>query len=441
MASPVETRDLYLDEYRGRASALPGSGLPWLRRLREDAIERLAARGFPTTREEEWRFTDASAAVRSPFAPAPARPASAPTGGAEAAHPGAHLAFLDGRPAPDLSAVAAVRGVTVTTMREALAKSPALLEPVLGRLVPAAEHPFAALNTALFEDGALVHVARGVALPDPVHLVFLSWRAAEPFRTLPRIAILLEDGASATVVLSFAGPAGGAMLTSAVTEVALGEGSSLRLVKVQSESVEGFHLDATAARVARGAAFSSHVVTLGAALSRTDLAVSLVGPGAECGLSGLYELRGRQHADHHTTIVHEAPNGTSRELYKGVLDGRSRAVFDGRILVRPQAQKTNALLTNKNLLLSPETLVNTKPELQIFANDVKVKHGATIGQLDRDVMFYLRSRGIPVEDARRLLIHAFASEVVDAIPVPWVREQVGAALFTSVGAGPEEGRP
>ncbi|MCI0339938.1 MAG: Fe-S cluster assembly protein SufD [Planctomycetales bacterium] len=441
MAAPVETRDLYLEEYRRRAPDLPGAGLPWLRRTREDAIERLASRGFPTTREEAWRFTDSGPASRAPFAPPPPRSGAASAAGAGPAHPGAHLTFLDGRPAPDLSALPAAPGASVATLREALDRSPAPLEPVLGRLVPAAEHPFAALNTSLFEDGALVHVQKGVVLADPVHLVFLSWRAAEPFRTLPRIVLLLEEGAAATVVVSYTGPAGGAMLTSAVTEVALGEGASLRLVKVQRESVEGFHLDATAARVARGAAFSSHVVTLGAALSRTDLTVALAGAGAECGLSGLYELRGRQHADHHTTIVHEAPQGTSRELYKGVLDGRSRAVFDGRILVRPEAQKTNALQTNKNLLLSPEALVNTKPELQIFANDVKVKHGATIGQLDRDVLFYLRSRGIPEEEARRLLIHAFASEVVDAIPVPWVRETTAAALFTTIGERPDGGRP
>ena len=245
--------------------------------------------------------------------------------------------------------------------------------------------------------------------------------------------IVAEEGAGAAVVQSWLGPAVGSYFTNAVTEVVLGDGAALELTKVRRESREAFHVESLQVAQGRGSGFTHHSISLGARLSRNDIGSVLAGEGAECSLLGLYEVAQEQHVDHHTTIDHAKPNGTSRELYKGVLDGKSRAVFDGRIVVRPGAQKTNAIQSNKNLLLSKEALVHTKPQLEIFANDVKCKHGATIGQLDEAMLFYMRSRGIGAEEARRLLIHAFASEIIDTVKNPAVRSQIGGCLGLLVG--------
>ncbi|HEU4339432.1 MAG TPA: Fe-S cluster assembly protein SufD, partial [Planctomycetota bacterium] len=218
-------------------------------------------------------------------------------------------------------------------------------------------------------------------------------------------------------------------LTNAVTEISMGVNASVDYTKVQRESHQAYHLAALQVRQGRGSVLRSHSIALGAAISRNEAGAELAGEGAEATLNGLFEGTGRQIVDNHTTIDHVAPNTTSRELYKGILGGQSRGVFDGRIIVRPEAQKTNAMQASRNLLLSKDALVNTKPQLEILANDVKCKHGATVGQLDENVLFYLRSRGIGLADARRLLIHAFASEILDQVAVEAVRKQLGGCLF------------
>lgn len=362
----------------------PTGGPAWLSKLRGEAMARFEALGFPTTRDEAWRFTDVSAIAKMDLPLAPAG--------------------TNGAIAPDA-------------------------EPHLGRTASFDRNAFAALNTAFVQDVVFVHLRGDAAEP-----IAIPFRSKDGFATHPRVLVVAEAGARATIVESHAGPEGAVYFTNAVTEIVLGEGATIDYVKLQRESKSAFHVATLAVRQAAGARFTSHAVTLGAALSRHDVTALLDGEGAETTLNGLYEIGGAQHADSHTTIDHAKPHGTSRELYKGVLSGEAHAVFDGRIVVRPGAQKTNAVQTNRNLLLSKRALVNTKPQLEIFANDVKCKHGATIGRLDEEVLFYLRSRGIGLEEARRLLIIAFAGEVVDRLPVESIRDELDEALFAMVPA-------
>jgi len=406
-----------------------GKGLPGYATLRRDAIERFAALGFPTGREEAWRFTDLQPFLDTAFR---AVPGTANPGQLAAVAKGplkaCQVAFVDGRYAPAFSSLDLPPGVRVTSLATVLKEDPRRAEPFLGRRTKLDGQPFAALNTAFMSDGAFVHVDRDVRLTQPIHVLFLSSFHGDPYATFPRLLVVLEQGASATVVESYLGPAGGTYFTCAVTEADLAEGSVLELTKVQRESREAFHVAAVDARLARSATLTHHSVSFGGRLARNEIGGALAGEGADLSLNGLFEVGGTQLSVHHTAIDHASPNTTSRELYKGVLDGRGRGVFDGRILVRPGAQKISAMQSSKNLLLSSEALVHTKPQLEIFANDVKCKHGATIGQLDQDMLFYMRSRGLAEAEARRLLVHAFASEIVDRIKVEGVRAQVGGCL-------------
>ena len=421
----ADPRDLYVADFERTAKSLPG--FPEQRRK---AIEKFASLGFPTGREEAWRFTDVTPIVEIPFKPASgtANPNQF-AGLANGALKACQITFVDGRFAPAFSTLDLPKGVSVTSVGETL-KS--------GRPLPAPDgeipdDPFAALNQAFYRDGAAIRIDDGVEVERPLHVLFLSSLHGDPYVMHPRTSIHLGERARATVVKSFLGPSGGTYLMNAATHVRLADGASLDLTKVQRESQQAFHVERLDVTAARGAAFTHHSISLGARIARNDFDVTLGGEGAECSLLGLYEVAGQQHVDHHTSIDHAKPNGTSRELYKGVLDGRSRAVFDGSIVVRPGAQKTSAIQTNKNLLLSKEALVHTKPQLEIFANDVKCKHGATIGQLDEGMLFYMRSRGIGLAEARRLLIHAFASEIIDSVKADAVRSQIGGCMALFAG--------
>ncbi len=405
------------------------AALPGVPELRRKAIRRFADLGFPNAREEAWRFTDLTALLGTSFRPAggtanPAQFAALAKGPLKACQ----VAFVDGRYAPQFSSLDLPPGVRVTTLATVLQESPKRAEPYLGKLVSGERNAFAALNTAFMADGALVQIARDVKADRPIHLLFLSSFHGEAYVTHPRVLVVLEKGAAAVVVESHLGPAGGTYFTNAVAELHLAEGASLELCKVQRESREAFHVSSMEARLARDAKLLHHSISFGARLARNDYGVLLADEGSDVELNGLFEVGGQQAADHHTRIEHAAPHTTSRELYKGILDGRGRGVFDGAILVRPKAQKTSAVQASKNLLLSADAVIHTKPQLEILANDVKCKHGATIGQLDADKLFYMRSRGLGFEEARRLLVHAFASEIIDQIKIDAVRSQVGGCL-------------
>jgi Fe-S cluster assembly protein SufD len=420
MTGLLETRDHYQAEFQKAAKGLPG-----LATARKAALERFGELGLPTGSEESWRFTDITPIAETPFRSVtrpgdPARVADLARGPLQ----GCQLTFVDGLYAPRLSKVELPAGVTAGPIPF---RDREIAERV-GRLAPVDGRAFVALNTAFTRDGAFVKAARGVRFETPIHLLFLSTDRGAPFVTHPRILVVAEDGARLSIVESYVGLSG-VYLTNAVTEIAIGDGASVDYTKVQRESHQAYHVAALQVRQGRDSAFRSHSIALGAAISRNDAGTELAGEGAETTMNGLFEGTGRQLVDNHTTIDHHSPRTTSRELYKGILGGQSRGVFDGRIVVRKDAQKTNAMQASRNLLLSKEALVNTKPQLEILANDVKCKHGATIGQLDENVLFYLRSRGIGLVEARRLLVHAFAGEILDQVAVEAVRAQLGGCLF------------
>jgi Fe-S cluster assembly protein SufD len=287
-------------------------------------------------------------------------------------------------------------------------------------------HAFVALNTAFLTDGACVEIPARTVVQGVVHLMFLSAPAGgtRPAMAHPRVLIVAGDGSQASVVESYAGPGGGRYFTNTVTEVALGEHAVVDHYKLQFESEAAYHVGAVHLRAHRSATFASHSIALGGALVRNDIVAVLDGEGAECTLNGLYLADAQRLVDNHTTIDHAQPHCGSREVYKGVLADRARGVFNGKIIVRPDAQKTDARQTNRALLLSEDAQINTKPQLEIFANDVKCTHGAAVGQLDDEAVFYLRSRGLDAGEARRMLIRAFVGDVVNRIPSDRLRSHV-----------------
>jgi Fe-S cluster assembly protein SufD len=415
-------------------AAAERSGEPqWLRQLRRDAASAFHRLGIPTTRHEEWRHTNVVPLSKIPFrlpekdgaGHGVVRRGYAPSSAA------VRLVFVDGRFDTKASSIPALPGGTKTgSLAVALRDTPALVEQTLGRLAPHQKHPFVALNTSLLSDGAYLCVPRGVVLAEPVHIVFVSTPSPHPKMTHPRVHVRLYENSQATVVESYAGADEGTTLTNAVTEVVLGPHAFLDHARIQEEGRSTQHLGTTVAHLGAGSQYVSHAFALGASLARHELVAQLHGEGAGATLDGLYAAAGTQHHENKTLIDHARPHGSSQELYKGILDGASRAVFEGKIVVRPGAQKTDAHQTNKNLVLSEQALADSKPQLEIYNNDVRCTHGSTTGRLDPDAFFYLRSRGISPADARALLTHAFASEVTGRVKEPALRQWLEAWLLS-----------
>jgi Fe-S cluster assembly protein SufD len=417
----------YLDVAQRFQAEHAAASPQWLRSLREQGLEQLSRQGFPTTRNEDWKYTDVAPIVSRPFAPlGSAGKLALNERVAQLTLPGPRLVFVDGRLSPELSSLQGLfPGVTVKSLRDAVREDAEALEAVLGRRAKAEAHPFVALNAALLEEGAFIQVRPGAVAPSPVQLLFLSSGAgATPVMASPRIVVVAGANSEAALVELYAGVEGGASFTNAVTEVVLGENARLHHYKLQAETDAAFHVASLHAEQARDSRLASHHFALGGALARNEVNAVFAGEGGECVLNGLYVGRGSQHLDNRTDLDHAVPRCTSRELYKGVLDGRSRGTFHGRVLVRPDAQRTDASQTNRNLLLSEEALVDTRPQLEILADDVKCAHGAAVGRLDEQALFYLRARGIPRAQAEQLLTYAFASEVVGAVTLEPLRARV-----------------
>lgn len=440
--------DLWLGRHRDTAADLPGADLPWLARLREDAIDRFADEGWPTTRRENWRHTSLAfmaqqalavreaaapeavvAALRARYQAARGAAQDAAQQGAESApelvHNDGHwVVFVDGHFAPALSAIGGLPGgVRIGSLADALGQIPEAVEAAFGQAGDG-EAP-AALNAALAADGAWIRLGRGVAVEPPIHLVFIGATVADQHL---RNLVVAEAGAQATIVEHYPAGAAGSTLTTAVTRVIAAQDSHVTHLKLQQEAPEAIHLATIEAEQARGAVFASHSLSFGARLTRNDIRTRLAGEGAEVLLNGLYHADGRRHVDHHTRIDHARPQGTSREFYRGLLDGSARGVFTGRILVAQDAQRTDAMQRCDNLLLSRLAEADARPELEIYADDVKCAHGATVGQLDEDALFYLRSRGVDAVHARQLLTYAFAAEVLERIAHAPLRALGRAAL-------------
>jgi Fe-S cluster assembly protein SufD len=390
-----------------------GLGQPaWLLQRRQAGMARFAEVGFPTLQHEDWRFTNIAPIVKLPFKPL-FQPGQAALSSeclkrfTFASLKATRLVFVNGHYARELSTpVAQENGVKIGSLAAALPAEAGLLEAHLARLVGG--NAFAALNTAFFQNGAFIHVPEGRVVKEPIHLLFITTANEAGATTHPRNLIVAEKGSQVTVLESYAA-------TVDVTELIVGDGAVVEHCKFQDESVAAFHLATISARLGRRANFVSHSIALGSRLSRNDIRAELAGEGLECVLNGLYLTRGEQLADHHMIIEHAQPHCASHEYFNGILDDKSKGVFHGRILVQPVAQKTDAKQTNKNLLLSDEATIDTKPQLEIYADDVKCTHGATVGQLNEESIFYLRSRGIGSETARRMLIHAFAGEIIERI--------------------------
>ncbi len=423
----------YLQDYEV-FSRNGGPRSPWLSGLRQAGLEGFETAGFPTSRDEDWRFNNLAPLTGRQFQLA-APGAGAVTAGQVAPHlfaiPGVRtLVFVNGRFAPELSSPGDLAaGVTVGNLAGALGTEAETVERHLGRYATPAAGGFTALNTAFVKDGLFVHVAQGVDAGPPIHAVFISDGGAEGAATYPRNLVVVEQGARVAVLESYVGLAGGTYFTNAVTEATVGDGAYFEHTKIQRESDEAFHVGTTHIRQGRDSRGLSFSVSFGAALCRNNLDVVLDGPGIEAQMLGLYTGRGRQEVDNHTSLLHAHPNCSTREVYKGILDDRSHGVFNGKIYVTPLAQKTDAKQTNRALLLSDQARIDTKPQLEIFADDVKCTHGATVGALDQSAAFYLKSRGISGELGRKILTYAFAAEVLEEIPHEAVRAELEAIVM------------
>ena len=423
------TAQPYLEDFTAVEGNGGRSGPSWLRPIRREAIGRFGALGFPTTRDEDWHYTSVA-----PIAEAAYRALQTPGGDVK---PGdlapfvfGHvewptMVFVNGRCSPELTTLGTLpAGVLVTDLATAWREHPGLLEPHLARIARYEEQSFTALNTALMVDGAVVHVPAGAVVEDPIHLLFVSDALAAKGAAHPRNLVLAGARSRATVIESYVSLGDASYFTNAVTEVAIAEGATLNHYKIQRESARAFHVGTIQARQARDSHYVSFSFATGGRLSRTNIYTDLAGEGCGATLHGLYMVDGEQHVDHQTFIEHAQPNCFSREVYKGILDGASRGVFNGKVYVHPEAQKTDGKQENNNLLLSERAHIDTKPQLEIFADDVKCTHGATVGRIDETALFYMKSRGIDQTTARELLTYAFAADVLEQIEVAGVREDL-----------------
>ena len=399
----------------------------WLKDLREGANARFDALGFPTTKQEAWRFTSVARIAEKPFELA--HPASRiPT--LDEIDPfllgdGPRLVFVNGFLVRPLS-TPSFNGFRLDGLAQALVDSPDVVREHLGKYAAFAERPFAALNTAFVQDGAYVHVPARVIVDEPIQILFLTTPGDQARQvTHPRNLVVVDREARATFVETYASlGTTGAYWTNAVTEVVAADGARVDCYRIQRESERAYHVAATDVHQGRDTRVHVHAVSFGAALARHDLRGTLAGPGGYLILNGLYVLNGEQHADHHTAIDHAAPHCESHEYFNGVLDDHARGVFNGRIIVRPGAQKTDSKQTNNNILLSANAHADSQPQLEIYADDVKCTHGSTVGPLDPKALFYLCSRGIGEVEARRLMTYGFAAEILNRMDIAPLREQL-----------------
>jgi len=424
------------EAYASRVEAARGRSIEpgWLTARRTSAAARLLAEGFPTPRDEEFRFTNVAPITAKVYPAADVPPARASLDAlrAQATVPGldAHeLVFVNGRYAPELSTIDGLpTGVSLTSLASSIGADPALVESLWGRTIKFEMKGFTALNTALAADGALLVVDPDAVVERPIHFVYLS-SAPAPFGAHVRNLVKIGRHAQVRIVESYVGEAGQEYFTNAITEVEGGEGSQVEYCRVQRESASAHHVSSTHLHLSRSAVFASESLSLGGAIVRNDVNAVLDGEGIHCTVNGLYLVDGDRLVDNHTTIDHAKAHCESHELYKGILDGRGRGVFNGKIFVREDAQKTDAKQTNKVMLLSDDATIDTKPQLEIFADDVKCTHGATIGQLDETQKFYLKSRGIGEDHARAILLHAFAADIVERIEVEALRTHLEQILL------------
>jgi len=417
----------YAEDFKAVAATLPGVGVPWLEQLRTNAMESFLDSGFPTTRIEDWKYTDLRSLTRRHYTPVTRPPSidsvipADPWWQDELQH---RLVFIDGHFVPELCPLhPLLNGVTITSLARVLEQQPDLLEHRLGRNTALEQPGFNAFNTAFMRDGAYLTLGDGTVLEQSVHLLFVSTGTDLSMRPVRNI-IVAGPHSHATVVESYVALGDAAGLTSAVTEISLETGAHIEHYKLEEESASASHIAGIYVTQERDSRFDSHNIALGGQLVRNDLQIALNGPGAATTLNGLTVTRGRQHVDNHTRVDHNKPQARSDEWYRGILDDRSRSIFNGRIVVHPNAQQTVSHQANHSLLLSGDAEADAKPQLEIHADDVQCTHGCTVGQLDEDVLFYFRSRGVDAVTARNFLVCAFAVDVLERIRLQPVRRML-----------------
>jgi Fe-S cluster assembly protein SufD len=414
----------------------------WLLPLRRAGIASFEEQGFPTLQDEDWRHTNIAPITRLRFKPVLEAPAEGPAARILSRAPfrnlpGNRLVFVDGHYDSNLSSRKPLpAGVKVANLASVLAGDSSCAEKHLGRCARMQGNAFAALNQAFFMDGAFICVPKGVVVPEPIQLIYISSALESGATTHPRNLLIAEANSKVTVIESYLGAGEAACLTNAVTEIVAGENASVELLKFQDEAIDSFHVATLDGQFGRASNVCVHSFALGARLSRNTIHARLVGEGLECVLNGLYLTKGDQLADHHMIVEHVEPHCASHEYFNGILDDKSKGVFHGRIFVHKLAQKTDAKQTNKNLLLSDNATASTKPQLEIYADDVKCTHGATVGQLNAEAIFYLRSRGLSTDTARRMLIHAFAGEIIERVHCEPARQELDRIVWERLEANP-----
>ncbi len=416
----------WLDDFSSRHEQLPGAGLPWLAAMRKRAIDRYAAEGWPTPRHEDWRHTSLALLEQAQFDPlAPAQDVAELVRALRGDESGHWLIFVDGQYAPSLGQLGQLpAGVRLGTLADALAHEADLVQEAFGSEADGSS--VAALNLALANDGAFVHLARGTVLEDPVHVVFVA--SGDKAAAFPRNLYVAEAGAHGNIVEHYVGRDGNATFTNTVTRVQVAADARLTHTRLQQEAPEAFHIAGIDVEQEAKSYFASHSISLGARLARHDIATRFVGERAESLLNGVYVADGQRHVDHHTLIGHAQPNCVSHEHYRGILADRGRGVFRGRILVAPGADGTDAIQRNDSLLLSKLARSDSRPELEIYAEDVRCTHGATVGQLSEESLFYLMARGLDETHARNVLIYAFVLEGLARIEPEAVRVRASRAV-------------
>ncbi|MFY9558807.1 MAG: Fe-S cluster assembly protein SufD [Terriglobales bacterium] len=428
MITATQQLESYLESFTEFEKLAAGHDLPWLRKLRRDAFAHFCEAGFPTTHDEDWRFTNVSAIAQTAFRLTRNRRVRLSQQELEPYRvPGVscQLVFVNGRFARELSSLGNLPDMMkVSSLAGEISSNPGAIEPHLGRYLDIRRDAFCALNTAFLEDGAFVHIPRGTLVEEPICLLFVSSGDDAPSMSHPRNLIVAAADSQATFVEDYVSLDGGAVFCNTVTELVAGDHTVLSHYMIEREHKQAFNISTLRIQQGRSANVVSHSVLLGGALVRNNVHPVLAGEGGECLINGLFVGDGHQHLDNYMLVEHASPRCGSRQFYNGILDGHAHGVFHGRIIVHRDAQKTDAKQTNRNLLLSDDAQIDTKPQLEIYADDVKCTHGATIGQIEGDALFYLRSRGIDEVSARKLLLFAFASECLDRMKQGPVRKHV-----------------
>lgn len=431
----IEPAEYFRHQFEGIAGQLPGAGLEWLAASRREAIEQFAGQGYPSPRLEDWKYTRLAPITKQPFQNTLSGAADSAVAIPDHLRVAGtwQMVFVDGHYREDLSRPPGnTGGIRIQSLARMLNDSPQRLHTLIEQGPEIHRHGFNALNTAFAGDGAVIELDPGESLDQPLQLLFFSRPAGprqEPPMLHPRVLVSLAANSHLRLIETHGGQGPGVYLNNCATVSRLETGARLDHYKLQCEAGAAFHISSLDVHQGPDSYFVSHSASLGAAISRHEINIALDGPGAECLLNGLYLGKDRQYVDYHTRIDHLKPHCTSTEDYKGVLGDRAQGVFNGRVYVHPHAQKTDARQSNRNLLLSPTAEVDTKPQLEIYADDVKCAHGATTGQLDEQMVFYLRSRGIAEGSARALLTYGFARDSVDRIDVQSLREAVATALL------------